>query len=108
MASRTLAIAQGNTAIALGLTGMPVEVLEDIKDVEQRLSDLIENQNVEVVVLDEAYRGEFSEWFNMRLSRHSGTPLLIFCPAFDEEDAGTDAYINSIVKPAVGFEIRLD
>lgn len=106
MASKVVAIAQGNTALALGLSGARVEHAETVREVEQRVSELMESDEVEVVILDEGWRGQFSEWFTLRLSRHRGLPLIIFCPAFEEEDAGTDTYINAIVKSAVGFEIR--
>jgi len=64
--------------------------------------------DAQLVIVDEAYRSEFSEWFSAKLAKHNRLPLVIFCPAFADEDPGTDAYINPIVKPAVGFEIRLD
>ena len=107
MASKMIAVAHGNTALSLALTGITVEELHDVKDAEKRLVELLDSQH-EVVIADERYRDELSEWFQLRMQRHSGLPILIFCPTFDEEDAGTDAYINAIVKPAVGFEIRLD
>jgi len=107
MAAKVTALASGQTAIELGLTGVPVEETADPKVVEQRLVELLDS-DAQVVIVDEVFRGRFSEWFNNRLARHAGLPMIIFCPAFAEEDAGTNAYINAIVKPAVGFEIRLD
>ena len=107
MASKMIAVAHGNTALSLALTGVTVEEIEDVTEAEERLAELLDGDN-EVVIADERFRGKFSDWFEMRMQRHSGRPRLIFCPTFEEEDAGTDAYINAIVKPAVGFEIRLD
>lgn len=108
MASSIVAIGHGNSTLSVSLTGVPVEDIEDVREVEKRLSDLMDTRAVDVVIVDEAYRDQFSEWFSMRLAKHGGRPLIIFCPAFEEEDPNTDAYINAIVKPAVGFEIRLD
>lgn len=107
MAQKIVALAQGNNVLSLGLTGVDVEECISVDAVEDRLNALMQS-NAQVVIVDEVYRDKFSEFFANRLARHSGLPLIIFCPAFEEEDAGTAAYINSIVKPAVGFEIRLD
>ncbi len=107
MASKVIALANGQAALQIGLTGVPVEEVYDVEAVETRLSDLMDS-DAEVVIVNEEFRSQFSEWFQGRLARHNRLPLIIFCPSFEEEDAGTLAYINAIVKPAVGFEIRLD
>ena len=107
MASKVIALANGQAALQIGLTGVPVEEVYDVEAVEIRLSDLMDS-DAEVVIVNEEFRSQFSEWFQGRLARHNRLPLIIFCPSFEEEDAGTLAYINAIVKPAVGFEIRLD
>lgn len=93
--------------LSLGLTGLYVEECSSVNEVEDRLSELMQS-DAQAVIVDEYYRDRFSEFFENRLARHAGLPLIIFCPSFEEEDPGTEAYINSIVKPAVGFEIRLD
>ena len=107
MPSNVTGIAQGNTALELGLTGVAVQEVTDVDEVERLLADLLES-DAPVVIVDEMFREQFSDWMLNRLHRHSGSPLVVFCPSFAEEDAGTDVYISSIVKPAVGFEIRLD
>ena len=107
MASKVVALANGQAALQVGLTGVPVEEMYDVETVENRLAELM-SSDTEVVIVNEEFRDQFSEWFQGRLARHNGLPLIIFCPSFSEEDAGTLAYINAIVKPAVGFEIRLD
>jgi len=108
MASNIVAIGHGNSSLSVALTGVPVEEIQDIREAEKRLGELLESRKADVVIIDEDYRDQFSEWFKARLLKHGGRPLVIFCPSFEEEDPGTDAYINAIVKPAVGFEIRLD
>jgi len=107
MASKVLAIAQSQAGLQLGLTGLKVHETQDAAAVEKLLETQLES-DAHVVIVDEHFRDKFSEWFTLKLARHSGLPLVIFVPSFEEEDPGTDAYINAILKPAVGFEIRLD
>jgi vacuolar-type H+-ATPase subunit F/Vma7 len=107
MANSLVAIANGQTALELGLAGVRVEEVREPREAEKVLEGLLES-DAQMVIVQEDFRGKFSEWFENRLARHGGLPLVIYCPAFEEEDAGTDAYINAIVRPAVGFEIRLD
>lgn len=107
MASRVVAIASGQVGLQLGLTGVTVEEITDVREAEKRIVEYMDDRKVQVLILDEAFRGQFTEWFEARFAKHSGEPLIMFCPRFEEEDANTDAYINSILRPAVGFEIRL-
>lgn len=101
------AIAKDQTGLQVGLAGLTVKQAANAEECEALLTAELEG-DAQLVIVDEAYRSQFSEWFSAKLARHTRLPLVIFCPAFAEEDPGTDAYINSIVKPAVGFEIRLD
>ena len=57
--------------------------------------------------IEESFRAHFSERMQDRLRRQKGAPLLVNCPSFDDEDTDVDAYLSSVIKPAVGFEIRL-
>jgi vacuolar-type H+-ATPase subunit F/Vma7 len=107
MASKVVAIGRGNTALGLGLSGVAVERIEDLREAEDRLHELLDS-DAEMVIVEEQLRDEFSEYMHLALGRHHGLPLVIFVPAFLNEEAGTQAYINAILKPAVGFEIRLD
>jgi vacuolar-type H+-ATPase subunit F/Vma7 len=107
MATKVIAIAQGQSALQIGLTGVPIEEILDPREAEKRLAELLESDS-QVVIVEESHREKFSEWFTARLARHTGLPLVIFCPSFAGEEANTAAYINNIVRPAVGFEIRLD
>jgi hypothetical protein len=86
---------------------VPVHEVTAIDEVETLIADLLDSET-RVVIVDDRFRDRFSEWLANRLRQHSGLPLVIFCPIFTEEEAGTEAYINSIVRPAIGFEIRLD
>lgn len=105
---KVVAVARTNTALGLGLTGVRVEQVSDVRDAERVLEDLLRTGDTEIVIVEDELRNAFSERFRNILFRHSGLPLLIYCPAFDQEEAGTQDYINAILKPAVGFEIRLD
>ena len=105
--AKVVALATGSSALKLGLTGVPVEELSDIEEIEKRLIDLLDS-DMDVIIMNESFRDQFTEWCQGRLARHGGLPLVIYCPSFSEEDADTGAYIGAIVKSAVGFEIRLD
>ncbi len=100
------ALASGATALNLALTGIRVEEIREPKDVEKRLEELLPG-GLDVIILDERFRDGFSDRMKDRLHRHKGAPLIVYCPPFEDEDSDVDAYLNSIIKPAVGFEIRL-
>lgn len=103
---KVTALATDAAALNLSLTGIPVEEFADVKEAERRCLALLED-DVEVLVIEEKLSDAFSERARDRLARHQGEPLLVFCPAFDEEDTDVDKYLSSVIKPAVGFEIRL-
>lgn len=105
--TNVIAIAKGQSALELALTGITVEEINDTQDVEARLVELIEG-DAHLVIVEQSHRDHFSEWFTLRLARHNKLPLVIFCPSFTDEETDSAAYIGRIVKSAVGFEIRLD
>ena len=105
--ARIIAVARPNIAVGLDLTGIHVVENTDVASAEQLIEETLDS-DTEMLLIDESFRDEFSEFLQLRLERHSGLPLVIFCPSFQEEEANTEAYINAILKPAVGFEIRLD
>jgi len=104
--SSVVALAQDSTALNLSLTGISVEEPADTKEAEARCDELLQD-SIEVLILDEKMTGEFTERMKEKLARHKGDPLIVYCPPFDDEDTDVDAYLSSIIKPAVGFEIRL-
>ncbi len=104
--SRICAIAQDAMALNLALTGIRVEDVSDAKDAEARCDELLQD-DVDVLIIEERLRDAFSERMQERLKHHTGEPLIVFLPAFDEEDSDVDAYLSAVIKPAVGFEIRL-
>lgn len=104
--SKVVALATDTTALNLILTGITVEEPADAKEAESRLEDLLQS-DLDVLIIEEALRDSFSVRMQERLAQHAGEPLIVYCPAFDEEDVDVDAYLSSIIKPAVGFEIRL-
>ncbi|MFP6582327.1 MAG: V-type ATP synthase subunit F [Candidatus Hydrogenedentota bacterium] len=104
--SKVIALATDNTALNLMLTGVTVEEPADVKQAESRLDELLQG-GVDVLIIEEKLRDAFGIRMHERLANHAGDPLIVYCPAFDEEDSDVDAYLSSIIKPAVGFEIRL-
>lgn len=104
--SKVSAIAQGAMALNLALTGIKVENVSNAKDAEARCEELLAD-GLDVLIIEERLRDEFTDRMKDRLKRHTGEPLIVYCPAFDEEDSNVDAYLSAVIKPAVGFEIRL-
>ena len=104
--SKVIALATDSTALNLLLTGVTVEEISESKEVESRIDQLLQSK-LDVLIIEEKLRENFSNRMQSRLKDHSGAPLIVYCPAFDEEDTDVDAYLSSIIKPAVGFEIRL-
>jgi len=102
-----VAIAQGNTALQLALTGVHVENVADADEAQELLEPTL-NGDTKVLILQEDLRSEFTEWYQEILNRHKGMPLVVNCPAFDDEESNADAYISAVLKPAIGYEIRLD
>lgn len=105
--ARVIALATDSTALNLQLTGVTVEEPADTREAEARLDELLHSGDVDVLIIEEKLRDAFGFRALERLASHSGDPLIVYCPAFDEEDSDVDAYLSSIIKPAVGFEIRL-
>lgn len=101
-----VALASGATALNLALTGITVEEITDPKDAETRCAELMQN-GPSVLIIEEGLRYTFSDRMRDRMARHKGDPLIVYCPAFEQEDADVDGYLSSVIKPAVGFEIRL-
>jgi len=104
--SNIVALAADATALNLGLTGVRVEEIGDVEEAEKRCDELLQD-SIDVLIVDERFKDQFSQKMQARLARHMGEPLLVYCPAFEEEDSEVDAYLSSVIKPAVGFEIRL-
>lgn len=104
---KVVALVKDNTALKLMLAGIRVEPTHDARSAEERLDDLLESETG-VVIVQEQFRDHFSEFFSERLRRHKGLPLIVYCPVFEDEDSNVDAYLSSVLKPAVGYEIRLE
>ncbi|GMW01752.1 MAG: hypothetical protein AMXMBFR84_28890 [Candidatus Hydrogenedentota bacterium] len=102
-----VAIANGHVALKLGLTGIFVEHASDVHQAQESLVKNLEG-DADVLVIQDEFRDQFSEWHKEQLRRHRGTPLVVFCPSFSEENSNVDAYISAVLKPAIGYEIRLD
>ena len=105
--SKIVALASDAVALNISLTGVHVEEFSSAAEAEKRCEELLED-NLDVLILEESFRDGFSDRMQDRLKKHMGAPLVVNCPAFDEEDSDVDAYLSSVIKPAIGFEIRLD
>jgi vacuolar-type H+-ATPase subunit F/Vma7 len=96
-----------DTALKLMLAGVRIEITHDARAAEARLDDLIES-DTGVVIVQEEFGAQFTEFFRERLRRHKGLPLVVYCPAFEDDESNVDAYLSAVLKPAVGYEIRLE
>jgi vacuolar-type H+-ATPase subunit F/Vma7 len=105
--SRVVGIANGPVALQLKLAGVPVEEAADSQEAEAILDGLLEGKAQIVVVQEDLCKG-FSAWFEERLARHHSLPLVVNCPLFDKEESEVDDYLAAVLKPAIGYEIRLD
>ncbi len=101
-----VALANDATALNLALAGIRVEEISDIRTAERRCAEVLD-ETPDVLILEESFRDGFSERMQDRLARHKGAPLIVYCPAFGDTETDVDAYLSAIIKPAVGFEIRL-
>lgn len=104
--ANVVALASDATALNLELAGIRVEDVTDLREAEKRCGEILD-ERPDILILEERFRTQFSDRMQDRLARHKGAPLIVFCPAFDEADTDVDAYLSAIIKPAVGFEIRL-
>jgi vacuolar-type H+-ATPase subunit F/Vma7 len=102
-----IAVAHGHQAITLRLTGVQVQEAATAKEAEE-ICEGHRRGEAKVLIIEERLRNDFSEYFRERLRKHKGLPLVVFCPGFEKEDSDVDAYLSSILRPAVGFEIRLE
>ncbi len=105
--SRVVGIANGPVALQLKLAGVAVEEAADPQEAEAILDGLLEGK-AQIVVLQEDLGKGFSAWFEDRLARHHSLPLVVNCPLFDKEESEVDDYLAAVLKPAIGYEIRLD
>jgi hypothetical protein len=89
------------------LAGVMVIEADTSEEAEAAVSEHLDGGCRLLIVQDDLRRG-FSETFQERLLRHRGEPLVVYCPLFDEDVSGVDAYVSAVLKPAIGYEIRLD
>lgn len=91
----------------LALTGIRVEdawTPDEAEDAVERYLD----SDTRILIVEENLLHEFSDALNERLERHVDLPLVVYCPEFEQEDSDVDAYLTAVLKPAIGYEIRLD
>jgi vacuolar-type H+-ATPase subunit F/Vma7 len=105
--SKVVAIAEDHVGLQLALAGVDVIPVSSVAAAEAILEAHLSG-DADVLILQEELRDGLSEYYEAMLKRHKGAPLVVYCPSFSEEDSDVDAYLSSIIKPAVGYEIRLE
>jgi vacuolar-type H+-ATPase subunit F/Vma7 len=73
---KVIAVAQDRVALGLGLTGVQVLEPANVSEAEEILLTLLES-DTQLLIVQESFRDEFSERFQLALSRHRGMPLLV-------------------------------
>ncbi len=107
--SSVLAVAQKRIALQMTLAGVPVHEVNTAGEAEDIVEPLLDNPGeTQVLIVQESLRHGFSELFRDRLRAHRGRPMIVYCPEFEHEESDVDAYLSSVIKPAVGYEIRLE
>ncbi len=107
--SSIVAIAEGTLALQFGLAGLRVEQPDTENNVEQLLDAMLDAPDAcALIIVQDKFRRGFSEWFTERLRRRKGHPLVVFCPEYADDSMDPNAYITAILKPALGFELRLE
>ena len=102
-----VAVARDHVALQLALTGVHTEQVSDTEAAEEVVSHYLD-QPVEVLIVQEELRAGFSHALRDKLERHRRAPLVVFCPSFDEGEAEVDAYLTAVLKPIIGYEMRLE
>jgi vacuolar-type H+-ATPase subunit F/Vma7 len=107
--SRVAGVAGDRLGLLLGLAGIEVLRAEDGHAAQRAVERLME-EGAEMVIVEEALQEQFSERFREKLDRHKGLPLIVTCPEFDLDTSEDDMddFVAAVIKPAVGYEIRLD
>ncbi len=104
-----MAVGRERMAVQLGLTGVHVRHVHDVDEAEDVVGEILDDPgDTQVLVIEEELRPQFSELMKDRLRLNRGKPMVVYCPEFAEEDSDVDAYLASVIKPAVGYEIRLE
>lgn len=104
---KVVAVTTDALFLPLSLTGVTVHQVSNSKEAETVIEEHLKG-GTEVLIIQDTLRDGFSEWFKNRVARHRGKPLLVSCPSFEREESNVDAYLAAILKPAIGYEIRLE
>jgi vacuolar-type H+-ATPase subunit F/Vma7 len=107
--SRVAGVAGDRLGLLLGLAGIEVFRAEDGEAAQRDIERLME-EGAGMVIVEEALQQQLSERFRDKLDRHKGLPLIVTCPEFDLDTSEDDMddFVAAVIKPAVGYEIRLD
>ncbi len=104
-----VAVARGETAFQLALAGVPVVEASDAGEAGALISRYLQGDDTaRLLIVDETYREGLSERLRLQILRHRGLPLVIYCPSFDRDKEDVDKYLATMLKPAIGYEIRLE
>lgn len=104
-----IALAGSEIGLQLGLAGVPVVEVADVDEALEILTRYLDGlDSAQIVLVDENLRQRFPERVHKRIREHRGLPLILFCPSFQTDENNADALLAELLKPAIGYEIRLE
>ena len=101
-----VAIARGHTALKFSLTGIRVEEPHDDAETEALVGRWLERTSAVLIIEGSLYTG-LGEAMAERLDNHEGLPLVVTCPTFEAEDTDAGERLRSLLRSAVGYDLRL-
>lgn len=102
------ALANGPLAVGFALTGIHVEEIADPRDTEEALARCLQEDRWAIVILQESLAHSLPARVREAVLRRKEPPLVVVSPSFDTEESGADRYVAEVVRPAIGYEIRLE
>ncbi|HOJ31911.1 MAG TPA: V-type ATP synthase subunit F [Candidatus Hydrogenedentes bacterium] len=104
-----IALANSEVGLQLRLAGVPVIDVTDADEAIQILLRYLDGLDAaQIILVDETLRERFPERIHKRIREHRGLPLILFCPSFETDESDVDALLAELLKPAIGYEIRLE
>ncbi len=102
------AIARGELAAALRLTGIPTEEVATADEGATRLGALSRDARLAVLLADDAILARLPDETRRRLQR-AEQPVVVSVPSarWAERREGAEAFVLDILQRAIGYRVRL-
>ncbi|MCP4639812.1 MAG: hypothetical protein GY851_05240 [bacterium] len=100
-------IANGHLAVQFNLAGIAVSEASTPDETREAINAALSSA-ARVVMVQEDLDAALPELFRAALRQRQALPLVVVCPAFETEASGVLDYVSRVVRPAVGYEIRVE